>query len=301
VFWALVALVLGAAGGAYLFLLGSAPGRPPPAVEPPLPPPPEPVRLVLGNVDGAVELERGGVRRPAVPGDELRASDAIVTAPGAAVTLESGSYQVSLDEAARFGVEEITAELSRFRLESGLVSARVSEDPGRAFEISAAQDAVARTTGGDLSVASSGQVVQVAVRRGGARVTAAGRAVEVGAGQQTTSVAGAAPTAPTPLPASLLLKVAWPEERTTNRRRIVVTGRTEPGAIVVLGDARVDVQPDGRFTHVVVLREGEQSLTARAHSAAGLAAEERGPPVVLDTRAPDARFDTGGLWDKEEK
>jgi ferric-dicitrate binding protein FerR (iron transport regulator) len=300
VFWALVVLVLGAAGGAYVFLFGSAPGRaPPPAVEPA--PPQEPVRLVLADLAGTVEIERAGQRRKAVAGDELQASDAIVTAPGAAVTLASGGYQVSLDEAARFGVEEITAELSRFRLESGLVSARVADDPGRALEISASKDAVARTTGGDLSVAASGQVVQVAVRRGAARVTSAGQAVEVGAGQQTTAVAGAPPGPPTAIPTSLLLKVAWPSERVTNRRRIVVTGKTEPGAIVVLGEARVDVQPDGRFTHVVLLREGEQRLTARARSAGGLRAEERGPPVVLDTRAPDARFDTGGLWDKDGK
>ncbi len=68
-----------------------------------------------------------------------------------------------------------------------------------------------------------------------------------------------------------------------------------PGAVVVLGDERVEVQPDGRFTHVVVLREGRQRLSARAHGVGGSAAAE-GPAVVLDTRAPDARFDTRDLW-----
>jgi len=46
---------------------------------------------------------------------------------------------------------------------------------------------------------------------------------------------------------------------------------------------------------VIVLREGRQQLTARAFGVAGKAAVE-GPAVVLDTRAPDARFDTRDLW-----
>ena len=45
----------------------------------------------------------------------------------------------------------------------------------------------------------------------------------------------------------------------------------------------------------VVLREGRQRLAARAHGVAGAATVE-GPTVVLDTRAPDARFDTRDLW-----
>ena len=92
----------------------------------------------------------------------------------------------------------------------------------------------------------------------------------------------------------------WPEERATNQRRIVVTGRTQPGAIVVLGDERVEVQPDGRFTHVIALREGRQRLSARAHGGGGSASSE-GPVVVLDTRAPDPRFDTSGLWARPRK
>jgi hypothetical protein len=116
-------------------------------------------------------------------------------------------------------------------------------------------------------------------------------------GQQSVARVGHAPSAPAPLPASLLLKVSWPAVRMTNERRIVVTGRATPGSIVVVGEDRVEVQPDGRFTHVILLREGRQRLAARAHGVAGSATSE-GPPIVLDTRAPDARFNTGDLWVK---
>jgi hypothetical protein len=60
------------------------------------------------------------------------------------------------------------------------------------------------------------------------------------------------------------------------------------------------VQPDGRFTHVIVLREGRQRLSARALGVAGSARTD-GPVILLDTRAPDPRFDTQDLWAKPKK
>jgi hypothetical protein len=216
------------------------------------------------------------------------------------VEVAGGGYTVTLEEGGRFAVGEIRAELSRFHLGAGLVSARVQDDARRAVEIEGAPDAVARTRGGDLSVARVGAVVSVGVRKGRADFTAAGATVSLAEGQQSQARAGAAPSAPAPLPSSLLLKVSWPTPRTTNERRMVVTGRATPGAIVVLGGERVEVQADGRFTHVIVLREGRQTLTARAMGIAGKATSE-GPAVVLDTRAPDARFDTSDLWVKPRR
>ncbi len=296
--WAAVALLLGAAAIAYRLLLGPEPGAS--RAPPPSPAPAPAVRLAIAQADGDVTIVRAGARLRATAGDELRPEDAIETAPGARVELAGGSYQVALEEGGRFDVKEITAELSRFRLESGLVSARVQDEPGRAVEIEGAADAVARTTGGEVAVSRSGGVVAVGVRRGAAEFRAAGKTVTVRGGEQSVAAVGKAPSPPTPLPASLLLKVSWPEERATNRRRIVVTGRTAPGAIVVLGGERVEVQPDGRFTHVILLREGRQKLSARAFAVGG-AARSDGPAILLDTRAPDARFDTRDLWVQPRK
>lgn len=293
-FWTAVALIVAAAALAYRLLLGPEPGsaraagpaEPPPAAAPP---------LVVASAEGEVTIVRGGVRTRGQPGHELRAEDAIETAPGARVELAGGSYHVALEEGGRFDVREITAELSSFRLDGGLVSARVQDEPGRAVEIEAAPDAVATTRGGELSVARSGAVIAVGVRRGAAEFRAAGAKVVVREGEQSVATLGEAPSPPVPLPPSLLLKVSWPSERATNQRRIVISGRTAPGALVVLGEERVEVQPDGRFTHVIVLKEGRQRLTARARGVAGVA-DVAGPTVVLDTRAPDASFDTRDLW-----
>lgn len=294
-FWAVLAALVAGTGLAYVLLLGREPGRrPPPPVAPAVLP------LTVGDVVGEVTIVRAGVRTRATSGTTLKPDDAIETATGARVEVAGGGYEVALEEGGRFAVGEITAELSRFRLGAGLVSARVQDDPGRAVEIEGAPDAVARTRGGEVSVARVGAVVAVGVRRGKAEFTAAGETVSLGEGQQSEARAGAAPSPPSPLPSSLLLKVNWPTQRTTNERRMVVTGRATPGSIVVVGDERVEVRPDGRFTHVIALREGRQNLSARAMGVAGKAASE-GPAVVLDTRAPDARFDTRDLWVKPRR
>jgi hypothetical protein len=289
VFWAVLAALVAGAAVAYLVLLGPAPGpRAPPA---PSPPP----TLRVGAIAGEVTVVRAGLRTRATTGADLRPDDAIETAAGSSVELAGGRYTVNLEEGGRFTVGEITEELSRFRLAEGLVSAHVEDDSRRSVEIEATPDAVARTRGGDLSVSRAGPVVAVGVRRGRADFTAAGSTVALAEGQQSVARAGRAPSAPVPLPSSLLLKVSWPAPTTTNERRMVVTGQATPGAVVVLGGEKVEVRPDGRFTHVIVLREGRQRLSARAYGLAGKAASE-GPAVVLDTRAPDARFDTRDLW-----
>ena len=297
IFWAIAALLVVATAVAYRLLLGPPPPPPPP---PRAEAAPAPVALAVSDVSGDVTIVRAGARSRAAPGDALRADDAIETAEGARVVLAGADYEVALEEGGTFDVREITAELSRFRLGAGFVSAKVKEESRRAVEIEAAPGERVRTRGGDVSVARAGETTAVGVARGSAEFAAGGGTVVLSAGQESIAARGKPPSAPRKIPESLLLKVTWPEERTTNRRRIVVTGRTQPGAIVVLGSERVDVQADGRFTHVIALREGRQRLAARARGVGGVASDE-GPVIVLDTRAPDPRFDTSGLWAKPKR
>src|SRR5512133_2774963 len=240
VFWLAAASLVAGGVVAYRLLLG-----PSPVAAPPREGAPSAVKLTIAEASGEVTVVRGGARLRAGAGDELRADDAIETAPGARVVLAGAFFDVALEEGATFDVREITAELSRFHLGQGFVSARVRDEPGRAVEIEGAPGARVRTQGGDVAVVRSGATVAVGVQRGSAEFAAGGGSVVVAAGQQSLAVAGGKPSRPEPIPSSLLLKVIWPEQRTTNQRRIVVTGRTQPGAIVVLGEERVDGGPMG--------------------------------------------------------
>ena len=53
-----------------------------------------------------------------------------------------------------------------------------------------------------------------------------------------------------------------------------------------------------------MLQEDDESqqgrVTARLRRVGGVASDE-GPVIVLDTRAPDPRFDTSGLWAKPKR
>jgi hypothetical protein len=138
--------------------------------------------------------------------------------------------------------------------------------------------------------------VTVGVTAGQADFEAGGRIVTLRPGEVSRAEPGQPPSPPVALPRSLLLKVDWPAARETNRRKLVVQGKTTPGAILTLGGQRVVVGPDGRFSQVVFLREGAQSLDAVARDVGGRVERSRSPTVVLDTRAPDVRFDTDALW-----
>ena len=70
----------------------------------------------------------------------------------------------------------------------------------------------------------------------------------------------------------MALHVKWPRVWKTNHGRLVVQGATAPGALLVIAGERVTLEPDGRFTHVVALREGEQRLRAHARAVGGLEA-----------------------------
>jgi hypothetical protein len=159
-----------------------------------------------------------------------------------------------------------------------------------------ASEGAARTRGGELSRASVGGRVTVGVTAGRAEFEAGGRIVTLHTGQASSAEPGQPPSPPVALPRSLLLKVDWPAARETNRRKLVVQGKTTPGAVLTLGGQRVQVGPDGTFSHVVWLREGAQALDVVARDVGGRVEKSRSPTVVLDTRAPDVRFDTDTLW-----
>lgn len=294
-----LSLVLALGVGGWLLLRAPVQAPPPPApvviAEPEAVP--EAVELELLRIEGEVEVRTpGGEWRAAVAGEQLLAADSVRTgSEGRVVMGSSASYEVQLEPGTHVSVEALTHSISRLLLERGMATANVREQR-HVFEVATAgSDAVARSNDGSFTVSNDGVgTVAVASHRGEVELSGAGRLVVVRAGQQSLVFAGQGPTEPAPIPESLLLKVEWPQPGTLRRRRLVVSGESEPGSRVEIGTRAVAVGEDGRFETEIELREGRNPLRVRARGVGGQEREvER--EVQVDTTAPRVGLERD-LW-----
>ncbi len=289
--------------GWWLFLSEPPPPPVPVAVEPP----PEvrdagPRRLAvtLGEVTGAVELRRGADAgwEPAKAGDVLSPSDGVRTGDGSsAVLVGEASWDVKLEPGTEVGIGELSESISRLLLESGMARASVKGTARHVFEVRATgSDALASTDGGVFTMASNGRgTVAVGTESGEVLFSGNGRVVIVRAGQQSLVTPGQGPSAPAPIPSSLLLKVALPGRQTVNRPTLVVRGTAEPGAMVEVQGRVVTVDERGRFEAPVTLKEGKNAVRVRARSVGGLGASSSSA-VELDTTVKAPTIDKN-LWE----
>lgn len=66
------------------------------------------------------------------------------------------------------------------------------------------------------------------------------------------------------------LEVTEPEDgKTSQDRKIKVSGKTEPGATLYINDQRTIMSDDGSFASEITLNEGENTLTIKVHDGAG--------------------------------
>lgn len=79
-------------------------------------------------------------------------------------------------------------------------------------------------------------------------------------GEQTVVAENSAPSAPTKLPSSLLLKLGRPPPSRLRVRQVEVTGSTSPGAIVTVGGTVFAPNEFGRFKSMVALVDGLSRL-----------------------------------------
>jgi hypothetical protein len=255
--------------------------EPPPPPLPPIPPPvirsdagPLARELELADVSGIVEIHRGldGGWEPAAPGAKLSPSDGVRTANGSHAVLVGDEYwEVKMEPGTEVGVGELSESISRLLLERGMARAQVKGRGRHLFEVrAAASDAVASTDGGVFTVATNGQgTVAVGAESGEVVFSGGGRVVIVRAGQQSSMKPGQAPSDPEPIPPSLLLKVALPAKQMLNTPKVVVKGTVQPGAMVELQGAVVQVDDRGQFQTTVTLEEGKNQIVVRAKGVGG--------------------------------
>jgi hypothetical protein len=298
-FYALVGAILLALPVGYFLIL--SPREPLPPSEPVAAMDPEPVRKMevrIASMEGSVEVRHpDGTWAPARIGDALAGTNGVRTLDGAVAVLVGGeAWEVRMEPGTEVSVDELTESISRILLANGMATATVRGGAKHAFEVRAAgSDAVAKTSAGTFAISNNGGgTVAVGTREGEVELSGSGKVVIVRSGQQSIVQPGQAPTEPTPVPSSLLLKVKWPEKTLLTRRKLVVTGQTQPGAHLEVAGHVVRAKQDGRFTQTVHLSEGSNQIDVRAVTVGGERAKSDAH-LQVDTRDPTIGIDRG-LW-----
>jgi hypothetical protein len=230
----------------------------------------------------------------AAPGQRLNTDDAVRAGRNAEATLRMGNgVEVRLSPRSEFTIRELSESVSKIRLEEGHVTASVDEKGNRVLKVGArGTDAEAESTGGQFGVVTDGKgQLAVATTTGSVKLSAGGATVEVGAGE-TSSVAGGAPSAPRPIPASLFLKVGELGNQKTNQTSVTVTGQTDPGTLVKAGDTVARVDDKGRFKVQVQLKDGENKLAVEVVDATGRSKVQSVGSVVVDREKPKIEAET---------
>ncbi|QSQ14893.1 FecR domain-containing protein [Myxococcus landrumensis] len=290
--------------GWFLFLHHPPPPPPPPA--PPVAPvsPPEEekaLELELTEVTGTVEVKEGdGSWRKASVGMSLRRNDKVRTDDGSYAVLIGGEVvEFRMDPGTEVSVEDLKPTISSVRLANGMATAIVRSGKRHTFEVKAAKsDAVAKLQeAGAFTMTSNGEgTVAVGTREGEVTLVGQGKVVIVRAGQQSVIRPGQAPSDPSPVPTSLLLKVDWPSERTRREKDLIVRGQTSPGSRVQVNDVRVTADADGRFERKVKLKEGSNTIDVRAVGVGRVEQRDKAE-LIVDTRPPSLKTDPD-IWNQ---
>lgn len=259
---------------------------------------PRAVEIHLGDVQGTVQIRRGldGGWEDAKSGDVLNPSDGVRTTNGSyAVLVGEETWEVKMEPGTEVGIGELKESITKLLLESGMAKATVKGGGRHTFEVRANNsDAVASTDGGVFTIASNGKgTVAVGAEAGEVSFAGGGRVVIVRAGQQSIVRPGEGPSAPSPIPTSLLLKVKLPGG-VTNKSKFTVKGETEPGALVEVQGKVIAVDAKGRFEAPVTLQEGANALSVRAKSVGGKESAAKGG-IELDTTVQKPTIDPN-IW-----
>lgn len=247
-------------------------------------------RAVLSRTQGLVELRMGEGRWTPVstgaalsPGSDLRTGK-----DGQASVAYGEAVRLQVHPQARVHVDRLDEQVTLFRLRQGLLVADVDPAAGASVQVATVgSDAVAETGGGRLHVMADGHgALRAAATKGTATLRAQGKTVTLKEGFQSEALPGRGPSSPAPLPASLFLKVRWPDDSATSKRRQLVRGTTTPGSFVWAAGRRIKAGANGRFEAVVKLREGENRVRIQVRDILGQTQEVTSPVIELDTSAP---------------
>ncbi len=152
---------------------------------------------------------------------------------------------------------------------------------------SSGSSAVAEASTGSFAVFNDGKgLVAVVADAGEVKLTSGGGDTLLAAGEGAR-ILGDAAAVREAVPRSVLLKVAWPEEKVTRVASVTLRGEAGPGAAVWVNGKEAQVAADGRFEAEVPLAPGVNSVSVTSMDRFGRTADveetlrvDRRPPPV---------------------
>jgi hypothetical protein len=255
--------------------------------------------IVVAVAGDVVRLSPSGGTSALAVGQRLRAEDSVRTGRGAHTDLQIGARsRLTIAEATQLTVREITEKVHRFKLTRGRIAVDYQRDGARLLRIESADgEAVAETQGARFGVLSTGSAVAIATETGAVHLTAKQTTVEVSAGKQAVAEEGKAPSAPEPIPAKLLLKVAdaAPPQEREEQLCAEVAGTAPVGAEVLVDGTSAAIADDGRFRVRVPAARGKTGVQIAIRDASG---RETSRTVPCGARMPHIK-DFAIRWRKK--
>jgi glucodextranase-like protein len=248
-----------------------------------------PVVVELSVAQGDVQVRRTsrGPWGPAQLPLSLGFDDSVRTGVGGAATLKIGrDGAIEVRERTEVSVRQLLADRARFRLERGRIGARPG---GTAVAVeSSGSSAVAEATTGSFAVFNDGKgLVAVVADAGEVKLTAKGGDTVLAAGQGVRVLGNSAPVREA-VPRSVLLKVAWPEEKVTRAINVTLRGEADPGAAVAVNGVEARVGADGRFEAELPLAPGTNHVSVTSTDRFGRTAAEQ-ETLRVERRAPPVK------------
>jgi len=132
----------------------------------------------------------------------------------------------------------------------------------------------------------------VVAEAGEVKLTSNGGDTVLAAGQGARVVGNAVPVREA-VPRSVLLKVAWPDQKVTREINVTLHGEADPGAVISVNGLETAVGSDGRFVAVVPLLPGKNRVSVTSTDRFGRTADAE-ETVRVERRAPPVHAEHEG-------
>jgi hypothetical protein len=257
--------------------------------------------LVLQEASGRIVRKRAGESEvPLNVGDAVSLEDEVSVGSDAEAVLGRAGVRLAFGpdtELAFHGYQDDALQLFIGR-GSVLASAQ-----GTGLDVlSAATPGRVRVRDAAARIYSDGtQGVVVAANEGRVWVENAGQRLALAPGEATRLRGTNAPDKLWKIPASILLKVAWPQASELNVRKLRVSGKTTPHALVrakTLNGARALANDRGEFVLDLALQEGKNTVTLQSEEPGGKRQQTQ-TTVTVDTTPAGVGVETSpDMWKK---